>query len=287
VATVATTQSSSNGKSRAARSASTTKIATVTSEKPKQPVKVENKEPAQDAVKPEVSSSPVQATKAPEEKSGVVSELPSLKARKNIFEGSKTPEPTKERPTVTGSSIKGIASVFETKSQSSATRTDSPSTSTEVGESLRARKQAYEKASLETQSTNIPYKADTLRPKRQVSEEDAEKKAGRSTWSASKFKKVVAEGESESKCDLCSKTVYATEKIKMDEKVYHKTCLKCSHCGNVLKLGNYASLKGKIYCKPHFKQLFNSKGNYNEGFGEEKLTVQWQQSHEQTATVVN
>ncbi|GCC22006.1 hypothetical protein chiPu_0000390 [Chiloscyllium punctatum] len=32
-------------------------------------------------------------------------------------------------------------------------------------------------------------------------------------------------------------------------------------------LGNYASLHGQMYCKPHFKQLFKSKGNYDEGFG--------------------
>jgi len=33
----------------------------------------------------------------------------------------------------------------------------------------------------------------------------------------------------------------------------------------MLKLGNYAALEGKFYCKPHFKQLFALKGNYNEG----------------------
>lgn len=32
-------------------------------------------------------------------------------------------------------------------------------------------------------------------------------------------------------------------------------------------LGNYASLQGNIYCKPHFNQLFKTKGNYDEGFG--------------------
>ena len=32
---------------------------------------------------------------------------------------------------------------------------------------------------------------------------------------------------------------------------------------------------GKLYCKPHFKQLFASKGNYNEGFGKQKLTHEW------------
>lgn len=32
-------------------------------------------------------------------------------------------------------------------------------------------------------------------------------------------------------------------------------------------LANFACLHGSIYCKPHFNQLFKSKGNYDEGFG--------------------
>ena len=30
-------------------------------------------------------------------------------------------------------------------------------------------------------------------------------------------------------------------------------------------LGGFAALKGEIFCKPHFKQLFKLKGNYDEG----------------------
>uniref|UniRef100_A0A8B7WBJ8 Xin actin-binding repeat-containing protein 2 n=1 Tax=Castor canadensis TaxID=51338 RepID=A0A8B7WBJ8_CASCN len=40
-------------------------------------------------------------------------------------------------------------------------------------------------------------------------------------------------------------------------------------------LGNYASLHGQIYCKPHFKQLFKSKGNYDEGFGHKQHKDRW------------
>jgi len=84
------------------------------------------------------------------------------------------------------------------------------------------------------------------------------------TWSAAKF-----QAES-NKCVTCGKTVYATEKIVADEKVFHKQCLRCSHCNCQLKLGNYASLSGQLFCKPHFKQLFKTKGNYSEGFGKLK-----------------
>lgn len=93
---------------------------------------------------------------------------------------------------------------------------------------------------------------------------------------ASRFKSTAANTE---KCQACGKTVYATERIvvedKEDKQTYHKTCLKCSHCSVVLTLGNYASMQGVTYCKPHFKQLFAHKGNFDESFGKEKHTKKW------------
>lgn len=77
------------------------------------------------------------------------------------------------------------------------------------------------------------------------------------------------------KCHVCAKTVYATEKISADEKVFHKSCLKCTHCNKVLSTGNYASMDSVYYCKPHFKQLFALKGNYDEGFGKEQHKTKW------------
>lgn len=94
---------------------------------------------------------------------------------------------------------------------------------------------------------------------------------------ASKFGRTTLNTE---KCHACDKTVYATEKTVIEEKegkkVFHKTCLKCSHCNVIVTLGNYASMQGVVYCKPHFKQLFAAKGNYDEGFGKEKLTSKWE-----------
>mmetsp|Transcript_143690 Transcript_143690/g.203256 ORF Transcript_143690/g.203256 Transcript_143690/m.203256 type:complete len:117 (+) Transcript_143690:50-400(+) len=77
------------------------------------------------------------------------------------------------------------------------------------------------------------------------------------------------------KCAVCEKTVYAMERMAADGLVFHKGCMKCCHCNKSLSLGNYAALSGKYYCKPHFKQLFQSKGNYSEGFGEDKPTAKW------------
>jgi len=70
-----------------------------------------------------------------------------------------------------------------------------------------------------------------------------------------------------SNCHSCGKTVYTMEEMKVDNVIYHKGCFRCKHCNGVLKLGNFASMDGQVYCKPHFKQLFKTKGNYSEGFG--------------------
>jgi len=77
------------------------------------------------------------------------------------------------------------------------------------------------------------------------------------------------------KCDICIKTVYVLEKIEADGKKFHKTCFRCAQCQKTLSLGTYAALAGKFYCKPHFKQLFKLKGNYDEGFGRQTRKSDW------------
>ena len=59
--------------------------------------------------------------------------------------------------------------------------------------------------------------------------------------------------------------VYFMEEVALDNKVFHKTCLKCTHCHSTLRMGNLAAMNGQYYCKPHFKELFRLKGNYSEG----------------------
>uniref|UniRef100_A0A669QP95 LIM zinc-binding domain-containing protein n=1 Tax=Phasianus colchicus TaxID=9054 RepID=A0A669QP95_PHACC len=76
-------------------------------------------------------------------------------------------------------------------------------------------------------------------------------------------------------CTLCQQRVYPMERLVADKQNFHKSCFRCHHCGSQLSLGNYASLHGQIYCKPHFKQLFKSKGNYDEGFGHKQHKDLW------------
>ncbi|XP_064143111.1 xin actin-binding repeat-containing protein 2 isoform X2 [Loxodonta africana] len=93
------------------------------------------------------------------------------------------------------------------------------------------------------------------------------------TIPAKQIKKLVIQDKEI--CILCQEAVYPMECLVADKQSFHKSCFRCHHCNSKLSLGNYASLHGKIYCKPHFKQLFKSKGNYDEGFGHKQHKDKW------------
>ncbi|NXO83893.1 XIRP2 protein, partial [Sitta europaea] len=101
------------------------------------------------------------------------------------------------------------------------------------------------------------------------------------TTSAKEVKKLqIQENET---CKLCLQRVYPMECLVADKQNFHKSCFRCHHCGSQLSLGNYASLHGKIYCKPHFKQLFKTKGNYDEGFGHKQHKELWNSKDQRTS----
>ncbi|XP_051702236.2 LIM domain and actin-binding protein 1 isoform X3 [Oryctolagus cuniculus] len=85
-------------------------------------------------------------------------------------------------------------------------------------------------------------------------------------------------------CVECQKTVYPMERLLANQQVFHISCFRCSYCNNKLSLGTYASLHGRIYCKPHFNQLFKSKGNYDEGFGHRPHKDLWVSKSENEET---
>uniref|UniRef100_A0AAY5EVB8 LIM zinc-binding domain-containing protein n=1 Tax=Electrophorus electricus TaxID=8005 RepID=A0AAY5EVB8_ELEEL len=69
-------------------------------------------------------------------------------------------------------------------------------------------------------------------------------------------------------CTGCQKRVYPMEGLLVDKKKFHKACFSCEYCKNKLNLGNYVSLHGHLYCPSHYKQLFKSKGYFDEVFGQ-------------------
>jgi cysteine/glycine-rich protein len=48
----------------------------------------------------------------------------------------------------------------------------------------------------------------------------------------------------------------------MDEQVlaeggaFHRSCFKCAKCAGQLTLLTFAAYNGKVFCKPHLKELF-------------------------------
>nr|XP_027110866.1 LIM domain-containing protein WLIM2b isoform X1 [Coffea arabica]XP_027110867.1 LIM domain-containing protein WLIM2b isoform X1 [Coffea arabica] len=90
------------------------------------------------------------------------------------------------------------------------------------------------------------------------------------------------------KCKACVKTVYPVELLSADGVSYHKSCFKCSHCKGTLKLSNYSSMEGVLYCKPHYEQLFKETGSFNKSFqspakSAEKLTPELTRSPSKAA----
>lgn len=65
------------------------------------------------------------------------------------------------------------------------------------------------------------------------------------------------------RCAACHKTAYPLEKVSVEGVSYHKSCFKCAPGGCSLTPSNYAALKGILYCKHHFAQLFKEKGDLN------------------------
>ncbi|XP_075987084.1 uncharacterized protein LOC142983838 isoform X2 [Anticarsia gemmatalis] len=75
------------------------------------------------------------------------------------------------------------------------------------------------------------------------------------------FKKMKAASDADSnpQCEKCSRPVYAMERIKAEKRVWHKECFRCVQCNKQLTVETYQSDHTTLYCKPHFKQLFEPK----------------------------
>ncbi|KAG9349209.1 hypothetical protein JZ751_027652, partial [Albula glossodonta] len=155
-----------------------------------------------------------------------------------------------------------------------------------------------------TTQQGLPSYADVVR--RRVSESETSAKVSQEDELPKNFQKSCGESESlftslqfssseertsrkirvpESElCRVCRKRVYPMESLIADKQNFHKSCFRCEHCSSRLSLGNYASLHGHMYCKPHFKQLFKSKGNYDEGFGQKPHQELWSSKNPKNST---
>ncbi|KAF8013924.1 hypothetical protein BT93_I1707 [Corymbia citriodora subsp. variegata] len=87
------------------------------------------------------------------------------------------------------------------------------------------------------------------------------------------------------KCKACDKTVYLVDKLTANNRVYHKACFRCHHCNGTLKLSNFNSFEGVLYCRPHYDQLFKRTGSLDKSFeGTPKIVKPGATDNENAAT---
>lgn len=70
---------------------------------------------------------------------------------------------------------------------------------------------------------------------------------------------VGQNSEANTNCRSCGKVVFQMEQTKAEGLVWHKNCFRCVQCSKQLNVDNYESHESTLYCKPHFKELFQPK----------------------------
>ncbi|XP_004453711.2 LIM domain and actin-binding protein 1 isoform X2 [Dasypus novemcinctus] len=143
---------------------------------------------------------------------------------------------------------------------------------------------AFHSSPAEDDSRNSQVKGEVQQP---VHPKQLSPDARTSSLSENSAPKAVKKFQAPAKetCVECQKTVYPMERLLANQQVFHISCFRCFYCNNKLSLGTYASLHGRIYCKPHFNQLFKSKGNYDEGFGHKPYKDLWASKNENEETL--
>ncbi|CAG0886285.1 unnamed protein product [Cyprideis torosa] len=90
----------------------------------------------------------------------------------------------------------------------------------------------------------------------------AGKKLIRTTIDPEKVARKFSQGSAEavtSLCRKCEKQVFQMEMIKAEKASWHKKCFRCKECDKQLSVDTYQSHEGQLYCKPHFRQIFQPK----------------------------
>ncbi|XP_075731079.1 uncharacterized protein LOC119180953 isoform X6 [Rhipicephalus microplus] len=94
-----------------------------------------------------------------------------------------------------------------------------------------------------------------------------------------KFNKIKID-ESKCFCRKCGTHVYPVERIIAEKNFYHKNCFRCKECNKLLSVDGYMSHETEIYCKIHFKQLFQPKARFDNDAGPPVTTPEADESQE-------
>jgi len=83
--------------------------------------------------------------------------------------------------------------------------------------------------------------------------------AGSINTSAANSSKITQNNlspQSPSLCKICDQHVYQMERVMAEKSIYHKGCFRCYQCKVQLRMDNYSSHEGQVYCKAHHRQIF-------------------------------
>ncbi|ORX77229.1 hypothetical protein BCR32DRAFT_283391 [Anaeromyces robustus] len=84
-------------------------------------------------------------------------------------------------------------------------------------------------------------------------------------------------------CCICSKAVYATELMVVDEREYHKGCFRCNVCKRPITITSYNSYNGEIYCKAHKPSIDKNPEPLRHGYDCATMPASLKHARNQTA----
>lgn len=74
--------------------------------------------------------------------------------------------------------------------------------------------------------------------------------------SGRRFSSQLSQESQNKLCKVCEQHVYQMERMLAEKSIYHKQCFRCHQCKVQLRIDNYSSHEGQVYCKAHHRQLF-------------------------------
>eukprot|EP00039_Didymoeca_costata_P013678 m.212005 g.212005 ORF g.212005 m.212005 type:complete len:938 (+) comp15844_c0_seq6:264-3077(+) len=111
---------------------------------------------------------------------------------------------------------------------------------------------------------------------------DASRRAPRKPPKTSGFGNASLQGTN-SKCFICSKTVYAMEFVGASGKAFHKACFRCKVCNGLLRPDSYATIKDQFYCKTHYEEEYKKAGGYDFGKEDQAMSPIKEEESEEVA----
>ncbi|KAK4878135.1 hypothetical protein RN001_010641 [Aquatica leii] len=118
-----------------------------------------------------------------------------------------------------------------------------------------------------TGETNGFKKKKSKKSKSQHEKENISVKSSFSKFDALQKKNILnshAVDQDTDACKKCGRPVFQMERVVAEKSIWHRNCFRCVECSKQLLVDNFESHEGILYCKPHFKALFQPKAVEND-----------------------